>query len=163
MSAENLTLALRMVQSLGYVHQWLFQSRTSISPYNFALNGIRYKMKSYAQKGDLTVHLKSHAYRPQPCNEDGCDPTIIYTTWSKMERHRNQKHSNWSPRTCSLCTGAAKDKPWLTRNEWRMHLTRKHKMTSEAIDEHLAATGEDLVVRESTSSKAESNNQLDLL
>lgn len=119
--------------------------------------------KSYAQKGDLTVHLKSHAYRPQPCNEDGCDPTIIYTTWSKMERHRNQKHSNWSPRTCSLCTGAAKDKPWLTRNEWRMHLTRKHKMTSEAIDEHLAATGEDLVVRESTSSKAESNNQLDLL
>jgi hypothetical protein len=64
-----------------------------------------------------------------------------------MDRHRNQKHSNWSPRTCSLCTGAAKDKLWLTRVNLRVHLTEKHKMTNEAIDEHLAATEEDLVVR----------------
>lgn len=103
--------------------------------------------KSYARKNGLTDHLKSHAYRPRPCNEEGCDPTIIYTTWSKMETHRKQKHRNWSSRTCSLCTGAAKDKPWLTRNDFRKHLTRKHKMTSEAIDEHIAATEEDLVVR----------------
>jgi hypothetical protein len=111
--------------------------------------------KSYAWKINLTRHLESHAYRPQPCNEEGCDPTIIYTTWSKMMGHRNRKHSNWSPRTCSLCTGAAKDKPWLTRNEWRMHLTRKHKMTSEAIDEHIATIEEDRVGRASTESKAE--------
>jgi hypothetical protein len=93
--------------------------------------------KSFDNPRSLRQHKKRCNWVPKGCTAEGCDPTIIFKTKGAMDKHRENKHCSFTPRSCPLAAICQSTLEYENKDSYRSHLIRTHKLVGQELAEHM--------------------------